>query len=61
MGRPRRRWEDNIRMELEEIGINKRNWVDSLRIRRALCECGIGPPGSISHRVSYPYLESYLL
>ena len=29
MGRPRRRWEDNIRMDLEEIGINAGNWVDS--------------------------------
>ena len=29
MGRPRRRWEDNIRMDLEEIGINSGNWVDS--------------------------------
>ena len=27
--KPRRRWEDNIRMELEEICINTRNWVDS--------------------------------
>ena len=27
-GRPRRRWEDNIRMFLKEIGINTRNWVD---------------------------------
>ena len=26
--RPRRRWEDNIRMNLKEIGINTRNWVD---------------------------------
>ena len=25
LGRPRRRWEENIRMDLEEIGIN---WVD---------------------------------
>ena len=25
---PRRRWEDNIRMDLKEIGINTRNWVD---------------------------------
>jgi hypothetical protein len=24
---PRRRWEDNIRMDLKEIGINTRNWV----------------------------------
>ena len=29
LGRPRRRWEDSIRMTLEEIGINARNWVDS--------------------------------
>ena len=28
LGRARRRWEDNIRMGLEEIGINVRNWVD---------------------------------
>ena len=28
LGRPRRRWEDNIRMDLEEIGINEGNWVD---------------------------------
>ena len=28
-GRPRRRWEDNIRMDLEGIGINAGNWVDS--------------------------------
>ena len=29
LGRLRRRWEDNIRMDLEEIGINVGNWVDS--------------------------------
>ena len=33
LGRPRRRWEDNIRMDLEEIGINAGNWVDSARDR----------------------------
>ena len=25
LGRPRRRWEDNIRMDIEEIGINEGN------------------------------------
>ena len=25
LGRPRRRWEDNFRMDLEEIGINTMN------------------------------------
>ena len=29
LGRPRRRWEDNIRMDLEELSIQTRNWVDS--------------------------------
>ena len=33
LGRPRRRWEDNIRMDLEEIGINAGNWVDSAKDR----------------------------
>ena len=32
LGRPRHRWEDNIRMNLKEIGI-KRNWVDSAQDR----------------------------
>ena len=27
--RPRHRWEDNIRMDLKEIGNNMRNWIDS--------------------------------
>ena len=30
---PRRRWEDNIRMDLKEIGINTRNWVHSAKNR----------------------------
>ena len=38
-------------MDLEEKGINMRNWVDSAE--EELCECGIEPPGSISHGVSY--------
>ena len=29
LGRPRCRWEDNIRMDLDEEGINAGNWVDS--------------------------------
>ena len=33
LGRPRRRWEDNIRMNLEEIGISTGNWVDSAQDR----------------------------
>ena len=33
LGRPRRRWEDNIRMDLEEIGVSAGNWVDSTQDR----------------------------
>ena len=28
LGEPRRRWEDNIRMNLKEIRVSTRNWVD---------------------------------
>ena len=44
LGRPRRRWEDNIRMYLEEIGINAGNWVDSAKdrdYRRALVNAAL--------------------
>jgi hypothetical protein len=27
LGRPRRRWEDNIKMDLREIGIDRENWI----------------------------------
>ena len=33
LGRPRHRWEDNIRMDLEEIGINAGNCIDLARDR----------------------------
>ena len=32
LGRPRHKWEFNIRMNLKEIGIIMRNWVFRLRI-----------------------------
>ena len=33
LGRPRRRWEDNIKMDLKEIDINTRSWVDTAQGR----------------------------
>ena len=33
LGRPRRRWEDNIKIHVEEIGINMGNWVYSAQDR----------------------------
>jgi hypothetical protein len=39
LGSPRRRWEENISVDVTEIGINTKKWVGS-------------NPGSISHGVS---------
>ena len=39
LGRPRRRWEDNIRMDLKELGINAMNlvyWAQDMDSWRAL-------------------------
>ena len=33
LGRPRHRWEDSIRMDLKEICVTTRNWVDSSQDR----------------------------
>jgi hypothetical protein len=33
LGRPRRRWEDNIKMDLREIGIDGVNWIQLARNR----------------------------
>ena len=44
LGRPRRRWENNIRMDPEEISINAGNWVDSAQDRnywRALVDVAL--------------------
>ena len=48
LGKCRRRWQDDIRMYLKEIGINSRNWVDSAQDRvywRALVNA------ALNHRV----------
>ena len=47
------RWEDNIRMALKEIGINTRNWVDSVQegLLESPCKWDIEPPGFISNEV----------
>jgi hypothetical protein len=31
LGRPRRRWEDNIKLDLREIGIDGANWIQLAR------------------------------
>jgi hypothetical protein len=33
IGRPKRRWEDNIKMELQEVGCDGMDWVDMAQDR----------------------------
>ena len=51
MVRPRRTSEENIRMDLEEIGINVGNWIDSAQ-DRDLWRALVYESGSISHGIS---------
>ena len=41
LGRPRSRWEDNIRMELQEVGLGYEDWIglaqDKDRWRALVC------------------------
>ena len=37
LGRPRRRWEDNIKMDLQEVGWDGMDWTD---LAWDTCECG---------------------
>jgi hypothetical protein len=32
-GRPRRRWEDNIKMDLQEVGWESMDWIDMAQDR----------------------------
>jgi hypothetical protein len=41
LGRPRRRWVDNIKMVLREVGWDGMDWIEGS------CERGNEPPGSI--------------
>jgi hypothetical protein len=47
LGRPRRIWEDNIKMDLREIGIDGANWINLAQYRvwwRAFVNTVIKPP-----------------
>jgi len=36
LGRPRRRWEDNIKMDFQEVGCGVMNWIERARDRDRL-------------------------
>ena len=42
LGRPRCRWVDNIRMDLQEVGCEYMDWIGLAQDRQVadVCECG---------------------
>jgi hypothetical protein len=53
LGRPRSRWEDNIKMELQKNARERKDWVDLAQDRGQMadsCECGNEASGSIKCR-----------
>ena len=47
LGRPRCRWEDNIKMDLQEVGCVGMAWIELAQDRNSICECVNEPSGSI--------------
>jgi hypothetical protein len=50
LGRPRRSWEDNIRMDLQKWDVGGMDWIGLAQDRdrwRTIVECGNEPSGSI--------------
>jgi len=49
LGRPRRRWADNIRMDLQEVGCEYMDWIGLAQDRQVAdaCECSNEPWGSV--------------
>jgi hypothetical protein len=50
LGRPRRRWVSNVKMDLREIGWGGMDWIDLAQDRtsRGSCEHGNEPSGAIN-------------
>jgi hypothetical protein len=50
LGRPWRRWENNIKMDFQEVGFGGMDWIELAQARerwRALANVVIEPSGSI--------------
>jgi hypothetical protein len=64
LGRPRRRWEDGIRMDLREIGLGEGCGSDSTGSGQGLvtgcCECGDEPSGSCATELVSLYMQTLL-
>jgi len=50
LGRPRRRWKNNIKIDLQEVGCGGMDWIELSQNRDRwprTCKCGIEPSVSI--------------
>jgi hypothetical protein len=50
LGRPKRRWEDNIKMDFQEVGCGSMDWIELAQERGQVvgtCDCGNKLSGSI--------------
>ena len=64
LGRPRRRWVDNIRMDLQKVGCGYMDWIGLAQNRQVedACDSGNEPSGSVKCGEFLDYLQtSYLL
>jgi hypothetical protein len=51
MGRPRRKWEDNIRMDLQEVGGGRGDWMELAQDRDRYCLIALLEDGFIGNTV----------
>ena len=49
LGRPTHRWEDDIKMYLQEVGWKGMDWTNMTQEARS-CKCGHEPSGSKKYR-----------
>jgi hypothetical protein len=64
LGRPRRRWEDNIKMDLRGLGIDEANWIRLAQDRvqgAVFCKRGNKPSDSIRKQDIFYKLSDYQL
>ncbi|KAJ4436462.1 hypothetical protein ANN_16493 [Periplaneta americana] len=60
LGRPRRRWEDNIKMDLREVGYDDREWINLAQDRdrwRAYVRAAMNPMGSLKAIMAFTTLK----
>jgi hypothetical protein len=63
LGRPRHRWEDNIKVDLQEVGCGGMNYIELAYDREGagICECGNESSDSIKCKEILHPLQNVLL